>query len=570
MSPDAAAAAMAAALHIPACRFTVHLAQPDHFVFVFSSSGDMDLALARSPIPAASRQLVLRPWSRVASASAFSLLFRVSLDHVGVPAHASNPSTAAALIAPCRLLALDMAAGAGRPVDYRRLGLSALAPDPALIPRERLLLIPEPSAHGDGAPPLLQYNVVIHVRATSQVARGPEADSPQLLAQQELQLSAAFASHRPFSSGTRLSSAPPPPELFFDELDALAAEEDVAPVAVAGDNDHLSSPGGSGSAESGTLLDVPVMAIDVEGRPSSVVLPSAAECAALRVFLARCCKPLPPALLSAPPPPRPLAPVPDVSCIYYQWVNGYGDHKNVFIPAYPSGEGICLITYPQVWCCADVVPWWLSVVYGPQEEPHKLRFLDELRTLRSSLAGPWVVAGDFNLILEARDKSNSNLNRRMMGRFRRLTDELDLRKLPLWGRRFTWSNERAMPTLVKLDRVFFSQEWDELFPSCLLQAASSVASDHCALLLHSCLLSPKAHRFCFEAFWPSLDGFLQVVQDAWRPPVHLHPLAALAWCLSSTATRLQRWSDCHVGSVRLQLIVTPRNSSHEFLNLIVY
>lgn len=87
----------------------------------------------------------------------------------------------------------------------------------------------------------------------------------------------------------------------------------------------------------------------------------------------------------------------------------------------------------------------------------------------------------------------------------------------------------------------------------LLQAASSVASDHCALLLHSCVDSPRAQRFRFEAFWPKFEGFLQVVQDAWQPPANLPPLPALAWCFSNTAKRLQSWSDRHVGSVRLQL-----------------
>jgi hypothetical protein len=47
----------------------------------------------------------------------------------------------------------------------------------------------------------------------------------------------------------------------------------------------------------------------------------------------------------------------------------------------------------------------------------KLWFLDEPRSLCSSRMGLWVVASDFNLILEAQDKNNMNLNCSMMGRF---------------------------------------------------------------------------------------------------------------------------------------------------------
>jgi endonuclease/exonuclease/phosphatase family metal-dependent hydrolase len=54
-------------------------------------------------------------------------------------------------------------------------------------------------------------------------------------------------------------------------------------------------------------------------------------------------------------------------------------------------------------------------VYGPQEEPDKIAFLAELREVRDARQGPWVVCGDFNLIYRSEDKSNDNLNRRMMG-----------------------------------------------------------------------------------------------------------------------------------------------------------
>jgi hypothetical protein len=61
--------------------------------------------------------------------------------------------------------------------------------------------------------------------------------------------------------------------------------------------------------------------------------------------------------------------------------------------------------------------WWLTVVYGPTAEDQKVAYLDELRAMRAAASGPWAVAGDFNLIVDARDKSNARLNRRWMGMF---------------------------------------------------------------------------------------------------------------------------------------------------------
>jgi exonuclease III len=94
-----------------------------------------------------------------------------------------------------------------------------------------------------------------------------------------------------------------------------------------------------------------------------------------------------------------------------------------------------------------------------------------------------MVAGDFNLIYRDEDKNNTNYNSAMMGRFRRLINDLALKKIPLRGRKYTWSNQQNSPTLVKSDRVLCSVDWEEKFPNDLLQSLASDDSDHCPLLL---------------------------------------------------------------------------------------
>ena len=90
---------------------------------------------------------------------------------------------------------------------------------------------------------------------------------------------------------------------------------------------------------------------------------------------------------------------------------------------------------------ASGTPWWLSVVYGPQDDADKIAFLLELWEIRAACPRPWMLCGDFNLILRDEDKNNNNLNWRMMGRFYRLVNDLALEEVYLNGRRFTWSNE---------------------------------------------------------------------------------------------------------------------------------
>lgn len=79
----------------------------------------------------------------------------------------------------------------------------------------------------------------------------------------------------------------------------------------------------------------------------------------------------------------------------------------------------------------DNFSWWLSSVYGPQDDNDKVLFLEELEAIRDACPGPWMVCGDFNLILTEADKNNHRINRTNMARFRRTVASLELQDLHL-------------------------------------------------------------------------------------------------------------------------------------------
>jgi len=107
----------------------------------------------------------------------------------------------------------------------------------------------------------------------------------------------------------------------------------------------------------------------------------------------------------------------------------------------------------------DDPAWWFTGVYGPHRDDEKLGFIEELREVRANCPGPWMLAGDFDM----EDKNNENINRAMMGRFRHFVNDLELKEIPLLGRRYTWSNERDSPMLVKLDQVLCTNDWEEIY-----------------------------------------------------------------------------------------------------------
>ncbi|KAF8733041.1 hypothetical protein HU200_015400 [Digitaria exilis] len=216
--------------------------------------------------------------------------------------------------------------------------------------------------------------------------------------------------------------------------------------------------------------------------------------------------------------------------------------------------GVCLLPSSRgIILCRS---WCFTAVYGPQPDEDKVEFLDELRSIRQNVAGPWLIAGDFNLLLEATDKNNRNINRRNMGRFRQFVNDMELKDLPLHGRRYTWSNEQNHPTLERLDRVLVTADWDAMFPFSFMQALSSDMSDHAPLHLATNALPQPKRRFHFENWWLRVPGHMEAIEHAWCCPAEItNPYSRLDHMLRKTVRALQSWSHKQVGQVKEQLLL---------------
>ncbi|CAN6171901.1 unnamed protein product [Urochloa humidicola] len=206
--------------------------------------------------------------------------------------------------------------------------------------------------------------------------------------------------------------------------------------------------------------------------------------------------------------------------------------------------------------CAGPVEWSLTVVYRPQDDNDKLQFLGELRWIKQAVLDKWLIFGDFNLILNACDKSNNNLNRRLMGAFQNVVRDLELKELNLTCRRFAWSNDR---TQTRIDRAFCSIDWDLMMPNASLQALPSRVSDHCPLLIAGGTVVQRYAGFRFESFWPKLPGYHETVAEAWQKPLQItNPFLRLHTKLQRTSRALRRWAKSVIGQNKLLLRATSQ------------
>jgi exonuclease III len=157
--------------------------------------------------------------------------------------------------------------------------------------------------------------------------------------------------------------------------------------------------------------------------------------------------------------------------------------------------------------------WRFMLVYGLADHSRTSEFLGELETEVANCLLPIVVAGDFNLVRRAEDKSNGAVNWPRVRRFNDVLASLALREICRAGARFTWTNNQAAPIRSVLDRVFVSPSWEVVFPLASLTAVTRIGSDHCPLILDNgekgLVRSP---RFFFQTWWFGVPGFGELVR----------------------------------------------------------
>ncbi|XP_024172126.1 uncharacterized protein LOC112178168 [Rosa chinensis] len=156
-------------------------------------------------------------------------------------------------------------------------------------------------------------------------------------------------------------------------------------------------------------------------------------------------------------------------------------------------------------------------LYGVATIMNRVITWNLLCTLAAQVLLPWLVAGDFNEILNHADKSGGPPRSvAQMALFRQALVDYELIDMGFVGPRFTWSNRF---TEERMDRACQNVQWRELylFSRCITLPLSR--SDHCPILIE---VSPEPairtrtpKLFRFGEMWLQHMDCLNVVQQGW-------------------------------------------------------
>ncbi|GJW35252.1 RNA-directed DNA polymerase, eukaryota, reverse transcriptase zinc-binding domain protein [Tanacetum coccineum] len=168
---------------------------------------------------------------------------------------------------------------------------------------------------------------------------------------------------------------------------------------------------------------------------------------------------------------------------------------------------------------------YISFIYGENNVKERRDLWKNLRE-HNSIAGcsPWVLLGDFNVILYYNENSNGiNVQSFGVHEFRDCVDNLSLEDIKLTGLFFTWIQVRRDPSkgvLKKLDRVMGNGHFVSDFSNSFANFLPFASSDHSPAVLVMPEVKGKSNKaFRFMNFLADKDDFVDVVRQHWFVPV---------------------------------------------------
>nr|KAJ0219345.1 hypothetical protein LSAT_V11C300135580 [Lactuca sativa] len=172
-------------------------------------------------------------------------------------------------------------------------------------------------------------------------------------------------------------------------------------------------------------------------------------------------------------------------------------------------------------------------IYGLHDPQNKKRLYEELDHVKSTIAGTWIIFGDFNTVRKDCERFNSQFNP--------FIKKACLHEPRMGGHKFTYYSQSDVK-MRKLDRYLVCNKFLSLFPSVSVTAAPWETSDHCPIILQTSKADFGKTPFRFFNSWLKRDGFEQIVKEAWEKFMgYGNPDAYLAAKFRFLKNEIKKW-----------------------------
>ncbi|XP_060190609.1 uncharacterized protein LOC132619859 [Lycium barbarum] len=187
----------------------------------------------------------------------------------------------------------------------------------------------------------------------------------------------------------------------------------------------------------------------------------------------------------------------------------------------------------------------VTIVYAKCSEVERMQLWDILYLLASNMTAPWLVGGDFNVILNEEEKIGGlPVLPQEYEDFAFCLNSCELHEMPFKGIPFTWWNGRVANDCIfkRLDRIVHNDTFQNWFGHLEVEHLSRTGSDHAPLLV-SC--GDQVEQ----------DTFLDFVKQQWETALTDDVFLSFKLKMKKLKTALSIWSKNTFGDIFKQLVI---------------
>ncbi|KAK4710031.1 hypothetical protein R3W88_004544 [Solanum pinnatisectum] len=214
--------------------------------------------------------------------------------------------------------------------------------------------------------------------------------------------------------------------------------------------------------------------------------------------------------------------------------------RMIEVPAIGNSGGIVVLWDDTIWELDEIatttqevhaiikvhslnITWLFSVIYASTHRNMRKTLWNNLKNIKDTFDGKWLIGGDFNELLHNSEKKGGNpLNASRVSNFQNTINHCELIVMGFKGSRYTWLNKRFKKRnaliFERLDRFLANNEWLLCYPNAQVQHLQRTHSDHTPLLmtLTSNLSNVRDRPFRLETMWMSHPDVIKIVDQAWN------------------------------------------------------
>ncbi|XP_074300092.1 uncharacterized protein LOC141631303 [Silene latifolia] len=164
--------------------------------------------------------------------------------------------------------------------------------------------------------------------------------------------------------------------------------------------------------------------------------------------------------------------------------------------------------------------FWMTVVYGLNKAAERIPLWDSLRNYHSMIQGPWIVAGDFNSVMEVNERiGRAPISHAEIKPMLQTIQDCQLSDLSAKGAFFTWNNKHEHQSKVysRLDRVFINDDWMDSFSDSYVHFLLEGMFDHCPGLIYlEAERKKKGSSFKYYNMWSLAPNYHEIIKIGWQ------------------------------------------------------